>query len=100
MKINHYFFESVAEDGDLYRVTLRSEFPIHTFSLRKSQSEGYPSVDSDLGIVDEGNEIDWVHGVGGNYDEAVIEALIYFVNLVVSPEGLSEGRFAWRDINA
>jgi len=100
MKTNHPFFEHVVEDGELFRVALSQDFPVRFFRLKKSLSDGYPSVDSEMGFVGENNEIDWIHGAGETYDEAVTEALINFINLVVSPSGLSEDSFIWRDINA
>lgn len=100
--VNHPYFDDVLEDGDGYRVTLSSDFPIRTFRIWRVESRWDDCIEmtADLGIKGEHGQVDWLRGAGTTAEEAVVDTLTFFLNLVVHPSGLQEIDVVFREAAA
>lgn len=97
VEVKHPFFTSVLCSESEIHVTLRDDFPIHSFRLAAVEPLSvYIEVASDVGFRHPDGLVDWIRGHGETIDEAASVALQNFLNLVVHPSGLSENDFVWR----
>jgi hypothetical protein len=95
--IRHPYFKRVQCGVSECLVELSEEFPIQGFRLAVVEPlSNLVEVASDVGLRHEDGLVDWVRGEGTTIEEAVTQALQYFINLVVHPEGLVKDDFAER----
>ena len=95
MNIKHPYISNIVETNDQYIISLSSDFPFKSFVLNKTESIGYPSVEANIGFLNEDGSVDSIGGSGNNHEEAMTEALIQFVNLVVHPADITINSFVW-----
>jgi hypothetical protein len=96
--VKHPYINEITYDEGRYIINLSSDFPIDNFILVPDDSCGYPAVESNLGYIHDSGDIDWIFGHGNDIEEAVINAVIFFVTLIVSPEGLNKNNFSTREL--
>jgi hypothetical protein len=96
IEARHPYFDRVeCGDSDCV-VTLSRAFPIQGFRLAVVPGRGYVEVAADVGFRHDDGGVDWIRGSGDTFEEAVVSALQFFLNLVVHPENLSDS-LVWRD---
>jgi hypothetical protein len=91
MDARHRFFESVEFNDAECRVLLSDEFPVRGFRLAVVDPlSDLVEVAADIGFRHEDGAVDWIRGCGHTMEQATVDALQNFLNLVVFPKNLSD----------
>jgi len=101
IEVSHSYFERISLVGAGYEVVLNDSFPasFRKFVLRPAADpwDGFKSVESDLGLVEEDHTC-WLNGTGRSHAEAAQAALAMFVNWVVHPADVDVSNFRFRTL--
>lgn len=88
--IAHPYFELVECHDTGCVVRLNPDFPLRSFRLAVvERPSDLIELAADIGFKHEDGEVDWIQGCGTTVEEACMDALQTFLNLVVHPAGLS-----------
>jgi hypothetical protein len=87
----HPFFERVEFSDGECRVLLSGAFAVRGFRLAVVEPlSDLVEVAGDIGFRHEDGAVDWIRGCGDTMEQATVDALQHFLNLVVFPEDLSD----------